>query len=51
MDNNNNNQNNNNFNNANSGNIVGDILCHNSSRCLAHIARPERNLRQTEMKT
>lgn len=40
----------NNNNNANNGNNVGGMPCHNSPRRLSHVARPQRNVRQTKMK-
>ncbi|MCI92933.1 hypothetical protein A2U01_0114230, partial [Trifolium medium] len=43
--------NNNNNNNANVGGGAGARPCHNSSRRLAHLARPQKGARQTEMKT
>ncbi|MCI63793.1 hypothetical protein A2U01_0085050, partial [Trifolium medium] len=41
-----------NNNNANDGGGGGGVRpCHNSPRRLAHLARPQRGARQTEMKT
>lgn len=41
------NKNNNNDNNANNGKNAGGMPCHNTSRCLEHIARPQRDILQT----
>lgn len=46
-----NNQNINNDNNTNNGNNAGGMTCHNSPKRLTHIARPQVNIRQMEMKT
>ncbi|MCI47822.1 hypothetical protein A2U01_0069064, partial [Trifolium medium] len=50
-----NNNNNNNANVGGAGNVGGGgggvRPCHNSPRRLAHLARPQRGARQTEMKT
>ncbi|MCI81831.1 hypothetical protein A2U01_0103105, partial [Trifolium medium] len=38
-------------NNNNNANVGGARPCHNSPRWLAHLTRPQRGARQTEMKT
>lgn len=37
-------------NNINNGNNNGGTPCLNSPKCLAHVARTQRNIRQSEMK-